>query len=288
MPDFSVVTCVSKPDVYSSCLLDSVNAARKSHDIEIIPIINNNNAYSASDALNIGISVSRSNNLIFAHQDVRLLGDWFDTLSSNLHNIPDNWGVLGAAGISLKFNRDDIGRWGGARNERTVAVGTVYHSDESLDYDPYWDGMKELQLVHCADECLFVLNKKADLRFDTKLNGFHFYGIDICLQARASAYGVYCASLPIIHYGQYSGSLTEDDRYWPHLRYLYDKWHMQFPEVLATHVYWGSDRSKDADIANELTSYIPIRLEDNRGLTVDIRSLGIEKIKLSTDRKQRC
>lgn len=254
------------------------------HDIEIIPIINNNNAYSASNALNIGMNVARSDNLIFAHQDVRLLGDWFQTLLSHLENIPSNWGILGSAGVSLRFGRDDVGRWGGARNERTVAVGTVYHSDESLNDEPYWDGMRELQPVHCVDECLFVLNKKTGLTFDTRLNGFHFYGVDICLQARAAAYGVYGASLPIIHYGQHSGSLAENDRYWPHLRYLYDKWHMQFPEVLATHIYWGSDKSRHAGIYDELTSYIPVRLEDNRGLTVDIRALGIEKIKLTTDK----
>jgi glycosyltransferase involved in cell wall biosynthesis len=55
-----------------------VNKNRKNHDIDFIPIINNDNRYSASNALNIGIDASKSEYLIFAHQDVRLLDNWFD------------------------------------------------------------------------------------------------------------------------------------------------------------------------------------------------------------------
>lgn len=286
MPDFSVITCISKPDIYHSCLLDSVNQTRGKFDIEIIPIINNNNLYSASNALNIGIDAAKSNVLIFAHQDIRLLENWFELLEKLIDEMPEDWGILGSAGISIDFNRVDIGRWGGAKEVDTVAVGTVYDSDEAAE--PYWNGIKDLTKSHCADECLFVLNKSTGLRFDTQFTGFHFYGVDICLQARAAAYSVYCAHLPIIHYGQYSASFTGDKKYWVYLRYLHNKWRLQFPEMLGTHMHWAPVSEElhtdEIEIGRELTSYISLKLENDCGTSVGIKALGIEKAKFTIDR----
>lgn len=281
MPKFSVITCVSKPDVYNSCVLDSIAKVRKKHDVEIIPIINNNNLYSASNALNIGIDAAKSNVLIFAHQDIRLLGDWFELLEDWIALASEDWAVIGSAGIGLQFGRSDIGRWGGAKNVDTVAVGTVFDSD--IATEPYWNGIKELTKTHCVDECLFVLNKSSGLRFDTQFTGFHFYGVDICLQARAAAYSVYCAHLPIIHYGQYSSSFTGDKKYWVYLRYLHNKWKLQFPEMLGTHMHWAT--GLDDNISSELTSYISLKLEDGDGGSVGIKALGIEKARFSIDRR---
>lgn len=287
MPDFSVITCISKPDVYDSCILESVGVTRGNFDIELIPIINNDNLYSASNALNIGIDAAKSDNLIFVHQDVRLLDNWFELLSETLEKMPEDWGILGSAGIDLTYGRKDIGRWGGAKEVDTVAVGTVYDTDESLEEGPYWDGVKDLTKVHCADECLFVLNKATGLRFDTQFTGFHFYGVDICLQARAAAYSVYCAHLPIIHYGKYSASFTGDKKYWVYLRHLHNKWRLQFPEMLGTHMHWGQDPEYGgSETKNELTSYISLQLEDDSGVSVGIKSMGIEKARLSVDRYQ--
>jgi hypothetical protein len=252
-----------------------MNACRSGHDIEIIPIINNGNRYSASNALNIGMDVARSDVVIFAHQDVRLLFDWFYILSDIISVIPDEWGIIGTAGISLKYGRKDIGRWGGSLDVDTVAVGSVWDSDENIGKPPYWDGIKDITTVHCADECLIAVNKRTGLRFDSMFHGFHFYGVDMCLQARAAAYKVYCAHLPIVHYGKYSASMS--GKYWPYLRYLHNKWRLRFPEMLGTHMHW-SDK--------ELTSYIPTSLEANDGLEVNLRATGVSKVALRTDREQ--
>jgi len=93
MPNFSVICCVSKPDVFEECLLDSINICRGGYDIEIIPIINNDNRYSASNALNIGIDTCRSDIMIFAHQDIRFLYDWFGTLDKLVKKarMGNNW-----------------------------------------------------------------------------------------------------------------------------------------------------------------------------------------------------
>lgn len=275
MPVFSIITCVSDAAIYQKCLLDSVNRCRNNFDVEIIPIWNTNGLYSASLALNLGIKVARSNNLVMVHQDVRLLEDWFAIAEAAIADLSDDWGVLGSAGIVLDCARNNISRWGGSISTNTIIVGSVWHNDD-IDSEPYWDGLKMPTRVHCVDECLFILNKRSGLRFDTAFNGFHFYGTDICLQARSSGCGVYAADLPIIHYGSHSSSMGNNNRYWQFLRLLHNKWKDRFPELLGTHMHWCD---------GELTSYIPLKLEADDGTAIYVKSLGIKSARLANDKK---
>lgn len=274
MSEFSIISCISQPDVYDDCILKSANECRNGHDIEFIPVLNLEGLYSASLALNVGIDAAKSDILVICHQDVRLLGDWFTKLAETIDQLSEDWAVLGSAGISLDHYRDDIGRWGGSLKAETAAVGSVWDDDLKLDQPPYWDGEKDPVKCHCVDECLFVLKKSTGLRFDPLFNGFHFYGVDICLQARAAGYDVYCSDLPIIHFGKYSASFTSNSGYWTYLRRLRDKWEHLFPEMLGTHMHWADE---------ELTSYIPTELESEDGFNLKIKSIGISKLEIRNE-----
>ena len=275
MSDFSIITCVSNTQIYDDILLKSVHSVRRKHDIEFIPILNTNNQYSAAHAFNVGMEVAKSDKLILVHQDVQLLGtDWFRSLNLILDSLPDDWAIFSAAGISKKYGRNDIGKWGGSISAPTVAVGSVWHSDDELEKKPYWDGEKETQEIYCADECLMILNKKHNLRFDPKFDGFHFYGVDICLQARAAGYKIYGGDLPIVHYGKYSASMISDKKYWVYLRYLHNKWKFLFPEMFSTHMHW---------VGEKITSYIPVSLESKDGSSATMRAMGLGKVKLNND-----
>lgn len=272
MPKYSIITCVSNDKIYTECLLSSINKVRCDHDIEIIPVVNNDNRYSASNALNIGIDAAKSDIIIFSHQDVILRENWFSMLDEAISSL-DDWAVIGAAGIDRKYSICDIGKWGGSVGERTVAVGTVY--DDIHSEHPYWDGDKRTSLVHCVDECLFAMNRKTGLRFDTCYTGFHFYGVDLCLQARSAGYGVYASHLPITHIGKYSASLLGDKKYWVYYRYLHQKWHQRFPVLLGTHMHWNN---------KEMVSYINMTIGDKMGTKIDIKSMGLIDLRLETDR----
>jgi len=277
MPKYSVICCVSKPDILEDVLLKSITKQRGSHDIEIIPVINNDNRYSASNALNVGLDSSRADYVIIAHQDVAILDGWLEKLDNYISTLNNDWAILGSAGIALKYGSNDVGKWGGAIEEDTVAIGSVWHDDKVLDDTPYWDGIKTPTLAHCCDECLMVVDRRKGLRFDSQFHGFHFYGVDYCLQARAAGYQVLCADLPIIHYGRYSASMVGQTRYWHYLRFLHNKWKYRFPEMYGTHMHWK---------ANELTSYINFEMDSDDGLHVEVKAMGIKEMKLSTDNSQ--
>jgi GT2 family glycosyltransferase len=213
-------------------------------------------------AYNAAIRCAKSDNLIFTHQDVKFTDKWFDKLVNIIESCPD-WGIIGCAGIGRKFSIRNIGKWGGYKHSQ-VAVGVVYGSDNEIK--PSWDGIKDTMKVHCVDECLFVLNKKTKLIFDEDLNGFHFYGTDICLQARAKKYGVYAANLPIIHYGKYSTSMS-DASYWKLFHMLHKKWSHKFKTLLGTHMHWNN---------NELISYINYKLSGPDFVEIKIQGIGVQ------------
>lgn len=261
---YSVITCVSDPKIYEECLLRSIYSIKHNH-VEIVPIINVKNIYSAAVANNIGLQVSRSDWVIFAHQDVALKDDWFNNLDKL---ISENNGaaIISAAGI--RKNHDGIGRWGGSLSIDSAAVGKVWN-DNVLE--PDWNGSKITQPIYAGDECLIVMDRKLKLQFDQRFTGFHFYGIDLCLQAQAAGYQVLGANMPIIHYGKHSSSMSEGNKYWIYFKLLHDKWKRLFPEVYTTHMHWVGDN---------LTSYIPTQLESD-GLKLTVKASSITKIRIN-------
>lgn len=265
MTKYAIVTCISKPEIYQSCLLDSLTKCRHGFDIEVIPVFNTLGQYSASVALNYGMSVTDADVVIFSHQDVTLLDGWFQKLDAVIESL-DDWAIIGASGIRLSATRDNIGGWGGPRSaDDKVAVGTVY-SDDGLE----WDGIKEPTKVHTVDECLFALNRSTKLKFDTTVGGFHLYGTDLSLQARKANLGVYAASLPLVHHNQYSSSL--DNSYWPMLHHMYHKWNKSFPEVLGTFYHWTTYGS-----VPEIVGYIGHKMRLNDYL-ISVKCMKIGRV----------
>jgi len=272
----TIVTCVTKPDVYETCLLKSIYVTKGHHIIDILPIHNKNRVYTAPVAFNIALESSKSDIIIFCHQDVRLLPGFFENLEQYIMLLP-RWAIIGVAGISLSYGIDDIKPAGGSKHDTTIAVGKVWHTD-NINNPPYWDGDNNLTPVHCVDEVLFVYNRQAGLKFDTMLLGFHGYGIDLSLEARHKQESVYAANLPIIHYGEHSSSITCDRSYWQSLLKLAYKWGQHFPILLGTFMH-GKIDSKETSI----TSYIPMSLEDDSGIQIQISSIEIKNLKCSTD-----
>lgn len=261
MIKYSIVTVVNNDDVYDKCLLQSIKSEKR-RDIEFVPIFNYNNQFTASIALNYGLTVAKGEYVIICHQDVGIKPGTMEILDNFL--TPDIM-ILGASGVDLSCKASDVGMWGGTKS-KTLAVGTVYSSDTQSE--PYWSGISELTKVHCVDECFFVVKKSILTRFDNNFNGFHFYGVDFCLQARKQGYDVHAASIPIIHYGEYSGSMLNNSRYWPLLRKLHGKWRVHFPELLTTHMHW--------DDLGEITSYIGYKLRSDDGLEFQVSSTKIK------------
>lgn len=248
---YSIITCVSDFEVYERCLLSSLS--RLMGDIpeyELIPIDNRTSAYYASAALNHGIDISHADIIIFCHQDISLMPDFFQYVEQALAGVDERWGVIGCAGKSVGLDHK---------------VGIVYNGHPG-EYDSNyyeklsrsWDGKTTRHRVCCVDECLFIYNKKTKTRFNNFLKGFHFYATDLCMSLTKNKFDVYATYLPVIHHGAYSSSLLTRDNYWQLFRDLISNWQKDFKSLSGTHMRW---ETTDDSIC--MTSYITFDSESS-------------------------
>lgn len=215
--DVSFVTCVNNVVQYRNYVAGSLFKSKTKLNYEIIPIFNFGNPYSASQALNIGIDRARSDIVVLCHQDVLFYEDWVDMLFERISEVEKRtkkWGVLGTAGIS---KRDDT-------------VGVVHNMKGSLQ----WQASKRATYypVQTVDEHCMIIRKSSGLRFDEKiLDGWHFYGPDVCLDALSKGFMNFGILCPLVH-DSASGSLMSGKREFMRLlNALAKKWRPQFPTI---------------------------------------------------------
>jgi hypothetical protein len=114
--------------------------------------------------------------VIYVHDDVYLPSNFQEDLLNTLKRLPDDWGVIGCAGVKLIDGKKLIK---GYIKDR----GNIWGAQHRLPAE-----------VDTLDEMLLIT--RGDLCFDEQFP-LDFYGADICMQARAQgrkcfAINAYC------------------------------------------------------------------------------------------------
>lgn len=173
---------------------------------------------SAGAAYNAGLEQASGDVVAFVHQDVYLPPGWVERLEraiSSLDQQGERWGVLGVWGIRPEGQY--VGRvWcSGGNCEHVGAIGGVVAEVASID------------------EIVIVLNRKAGLRFDENLPGFHLYATDIILQARQKGYKAFVFDGPVVHNSRPNPQVF-DRHFFDAYRYMQRKWADQLPLLTCT------------------------------------------------------
>lgn len=162
----SFVSCVNDFAIYDTCVAISLRNQQEKVETELIPIDNTSSNLSAAAALNWGLNKAKGDIVVFCHQDVIFPPYWLSKLLEQISVVEEkfeNWGVLGTFGVAMN------GKF----------VGNVVDPHNSAP-------SKKLPIrVQSLDEHCLIIRKDSGLRFDEELDGFHFYGTDLCLQALA-------------------------------------------------------------------------------------------------------
>lgn len=235
-----------------------MNNLRDHIDVDVLPIYNTNNVYTAAIAGNIGIEIAKTRYVMYVHQDVEFMPGSGRLISDMIDSMDDRRIISGAAGISLNYNNLNIDEWGFCKDNNNV--GVVYDENEIS-----WNGSSEIDLVHSLDEICLIIDKHSGIRFDTSIDGFHLYGLDICLQARSAGYEISAGPMNLRHYGKYSSSIYRDHNFLRKLIRVYDKWKMQFPYVYAPYAHWSDGR---------IVSYLPYAIK-NFDTKIDVSRISV-------------
>jgi glycosyltransferase involved in cell wall biosynthesis len=219
-PVLSFVSCVKNPEVYARCL-GSLFKNQTNKNYEVIPILNLNNKYSAAKALNLGLSRAQADVVVFCHSDIVFLDGWIDRMMAGIANVvktDPKWGVIGSAGI----------------DENECTYGVVY----SLSGGVGWGQTKGISVgkVQTVDELCFAVRKNSGLRLDEGLGGFHFYAVELCLQARSKGLSNYVLLNPLIHASKAGESSLNGGKadFMKWLNYVANKWGGRFKKIRTT------------------------------------------------------
>lgn len=188
----SFIASSYRKDLAGSCI-DSI---KKSIDCpaEFIVIENKDAKKSIFEVYDEGAKKAKHPVLCFLHEDVEILSNssWLD-YAGKLFKKSDT-GIIGVAGSK---DLTQTGVWWGEGNRLSGAAMHVHEGMEYMSaYGPYGR-------VAVADGLIFLIKKKVYDKLggysETRLGGFHFYDIDLCMRAHWAGYRNYTIPLLVKH-----------------------------------------------------------------------------------------
>jgi hypothetical protein len=144
---------------------------------------------------------------IYAHHDVFLPETFENDLYKALERVPDDWAVIGVAGVKLVDRKKEFK---GYVNDRGKIIGSPWKLPAEVD---------------TLDELLLIT--RGDLVFDEQFEQ-DFYGADICMQAKQQgrkcyAINAYCEHNSCRSFGGRTESFYESEKKFR------EKWKSQLP-----------------------------------------------------------
>ncbi len=196
-------------------MLDSLQGLS---DINIIGLDNTTNTYhSAAEALNFSLqNIGDDELIVFVHQDIIFDKNDFNLMAETCLK---EWAMVGAAGAVF------------GENGRHTRIVSCIQEGKDKKYDSLSHG--DVCEVMTVDECVFAAHKKVlnNLRFDENTcDNWHFYAVDLSLQAQQQKIKVLVQGLNFIH-----NSRGHKNREYKKAEYkIVKKWKSLYPLIAYT------------------------------------------------------
>ncbi|MGE5265729.1 MAG: acyl esterase [Deltaproteobacteria bacterium] len=182
LPRYSICTLVTRLDQYAEMRETFAARGFDSATSEYLYLNNGGpDQCGAYRGLNALLNAARGHYVILCHQDVRLLEDGIDALDRRLSELDGrdpNWALAGNAG--------------------GVAPGRLAFRIS----DPHGAGRHSGSLpvqVMSLDENFIVVKRSARIGCSVDLEGFHFYGADLCLNADVAGHSAWVIDFHLHH-----------------------------------------------------------------------------------------
>ena len=190
LPRYSICTLLTDKALYQQ-MLESFAKAGFTPDITEYLYLDNSitNAADAYSGINEFLTMAKGRYIIICHQDIVLVYDNLAQLENciaELNKLDPKWALLGNAG----------GQSLGCLSLRV----TDPHGNNNTGGFP----MK----VQSLDENFILVRKDANLGASSDLDGFHFYGFDLCFMAAMRGYSAYVVDFHLHHLSP--GKISQD------------------------------------------------------------------------------
>ena len=179
---YTIGTLVTDVAQYRNMQRSFIDGGFRETDCEYLPIDNTKPPQTSAYAgLNRVLDAARGRHVILCHQDVKLIGDGRTALDRQLAELEardPTWAVAGNAG-------------GVAAGRLAVRITDPHGADQRVGPFPI--------RVTSIDENFIVVKRSARIGFSRDLDGFHFYGADICLAADMLGYSAWVIDFHLEH-----------------------------------------------------------------------------------------
>jgi len=180
---FSICTIITDWYQYRKLNESLLEGGFNETNSEFIYVDNSNgNRMDAYEAIRHFIKVSNNEYLILTHQDVIFPTagcDKLNTIIEEISILDKHWAVLSNAG---KYIHPLIGYTSFSDGESTWRTNNLPH------------------IVNSVDEHFIVLKKSTGVTVGRDLDGFHFYGTELCQVAKMLGYSCYVIDFLLVHY----------------------------------------------------------------------------------------
>ncbi|WP_425072279.1 hypothetical protein [Sagittula sp. S175] len=187
--EFTFATLVADWDRYADCLNSFAERGFTAQNTEFLAFDNSEgNRADGFSWLRATLAQARGRYIVFCHDDVEALDD-FETLTGVLEHLEthdDRWMIAGNAG-----QRPALFDNGKRKHTR---VRYLSHKPGKLDFKGSLP-----ERVESLDENFFVLRRDRAPVGSIDLDGFHFYGPDLCLNAEIMGGHAYVVPFAVWH-----------------------------------------------------------------------------------------
>ena len=181
--DFSICTLVTRKSEYHEMLESFIDKGFTKDKCEYLYVDNSDKTtFEAYEGLNVFLQKAQGKYVILCHQDILLHDSDYNDLMQCIQFLDEKdatWALLGnAGGLNLKWIATHIteGKTGIIRSETHLPLKTK-----------------------TLDENFIVVKKSANIALSNNLQGFHFYGTDICLIASVLGFNSYVINFNLTH-----------------------------------------------------------------------------------------
>jgi len=222
---FSFGSLVTNLEEYQG-MVNSAKAAGFSDDCcEYLYLDNTSeNRFDGFSGFNHLLKQANAKYLIFCHQDILFTdSDKNDLLNKikEIERLDPHWGLLGNAGYTEFCHK------------------AIRITDKNFDNINFG---KLPQKVVSLDENFIVLNRSANIVASANMEGFHLYGIDICLNAKNFGYASYVIDFHLTHNGVGNMSKSYSDTQDKFIRILQERKKTQLLLPLCSQFFVSSSK----------------------------------------------
>lgn len=265
----SIIICSRQKEIPETLRVNIQETIGLGIDYEIIIIDNSQNQYSIFEAYNKGVSLSNFPFLLFMHDDINYrTKDWGVKLVDHFKD--PEVGCVGVAGTP--YLAYTPGAWWGSGAAHLNLLQLIKNGEEPVLLN--WFPESSIKQEAVVLDGIWICIRKELFRFiqfdEKTFNGFHFYDLDITLQAYQAGYKILCVN-DILLYHLSTGSF--DQKWVENALLFHNKWKHLLPLSVHKHSLQQQCRIEQIALKTWLGYYLNAGCHSRR--KIYLNALGI-------------